>query len=263
MSGFFGTDRQQELQRRTCLMRDRVAQTPGLYNAGRFTGIDDPARFPPAVLHRMLARDGLLGFRMISPPQAALIFPRLEARGCRIDRWDIFVGEPAGAGARAQALAGIPLPDGISVQPAPADPDGADTLRVQQFLAGNGLAPFPGTMLVAAPPEGITIVLAEGERIAAAGHAYFPHNAHSRFRGHAWIGLIAVDERWRGKGLGRLLNARLIRAAFDELHALHVYEMVAPSNAASRRMVESCGLRLDPALHSGVAVPSAAPRFTR
>lgn len=37
----------------------------------------------------MLARDGLLGLRMISPAQAKRHFPALEAKGCRIDSWDM------------------------------------------------------------------------------------------------------------------------------------------------------------------------------
>lgn len=263
MAGFFGTGQQQALQRRTHDMREWIAATPGIYNAGRFMGVDDPDSFAPEELERMLARDGLLGLRMISPAQAKRHFPALEAKGCRIDSWDILVGDAPHAGLAASAIAAGPLPEGIVIQPPLDDPQGARTVAIQRFLAANGLAPFPGTMLVAAPPSGRTIVLGAGDRIAATGHAYFPHNAHSPFHDHAWVGLIAVDEPWRGKGLGRLVNALLVRAAFQELGARRVYEMVAPSNVASRRMVEASGLHFDPNLRCGVAVPVEAARFTR
>lgn len=263
MSGFYGTEQQRALQRRTQMMRDRIADAHGIYDAGRFMGIDEPEKVPPSEVERMLARDGLVAFRMISPAQAASVFPPLEARGYRIDTWDIFVGGLDDAGARAQAIACRPLPDGLAVGPLHDDPEGAETLALQRFLAASGLAPFPGGRLLALPPRAKTIVVREGDQIAATGHAYFPHNAHSRFRDHAWVGLIAVDERWRGKGLGRLINALLVRAAFEELGAARVYEMVAPSNASSRRMVEACGLALDPALRCGVAMPGSAARFTR
>lgn len=264
MTGFFGTEHQQVLQRRTYEARHWIAATPGIYNAGRFMGIDDPNRQSWDTMETMLERDGLLGFRMISPEQAACCFPRLEAMGCRVDTWDILVGEPHDAGRHARAIAAGGLPAGIAIQPPLADAESGDTRSVQQFLAENGLAPFPGVMLSARPPRASTIVLGdESGAIAAAGHAYFPHNTHSPFCEHAWIGLIAVAEAWRGKTLGRLVNALLVRSAFDELGARCIYEMVAPANEASRRMAESCGLRLAPNLRCGVAVPTAAARFTR
>ena len=264
MAGFFGTDRQQALQRRTHEMRDWIAATPGIYNAGRFAGVDDPDRQPWSAMETMLERDGLLGLRMISPRQAARCFPRLEAMGCRIDTWDIFVGGAHDAGRRARTVAARGMPAGIAARLPLADAEGDETRRVQRFLADGGLAPFPGAMLAARPPLAKTIALGdESGAVAATGHAYFPHNAHSRFCGHAWIGLVAVAGAWRGKGLGRLVSALLVRAAFDELDARCVYAMVAPSNEASRRMVEGCGLRLAPDLRCGVAVPARAARFTR
>lgn len=263
MTGFFGTNHQQELQRRTHEVRDWIAATPGVYNAGRFIGVDDPDNLEPGTLARMLARDGMLGLRMISPQQAARHFPPLEAAGCRIDCWDILVGDRHDAGERARALTDRTLPEGMELLPRLDDPVSSATVRVQEFLAANGLAPFPGAMLAGDELRAKTIVLAKAGRIVATGHAYFPHNEHSPFHRHAWLGLVAVEDCWRGKGLGILVNALLIRAAFEELGAQRVYEMVAPSNIASRRMVEACGLRLDPALRCGVAVPADAARFTR
>lgn len=42
MTGFFGTNHQQERQRRAHEMRDWIAATPGMCNAGRFIGFDEP-----------------------------------------------------------------------------------------------------------------------------------------------------------------------------------------------------------------------------
>ncbi|TPL06873.1 GNAT family N-acetyltransferase [Mesorhizobium sp. B2-4-14] len=264
MLGLFGTEHQQELQKRTHEMRHWIAGTPGIYNAGRFMGIDDPDRQPWSAMEAMLERDALLALRMISLRQVAHFFPRLQATGCRVDTWDIFIGEPHDAGSQAHAIVAEDLPAGITIRPQLADAESAKTRAVQQFLAASGLAPFPGTMLVARPPLAKTIVLAdESGAIAATGHAYFPHNAHSPFCDHAWIGLLAVAGSWRGKGLGRLVNALLVNCAFTELGARFVYEMVSPSNHISRRMVEGSGLRLAPDLRCGVATPANTARFTQ
>lgn len=264
MAGYFGTDQQQTLQRRTHEMRAAIAATPGLYNAGRFVGVDDPDRLPWDTMESMLGRDGLLGLRMISPDQAERCFPRLERLGCRIDVWDILVGGREDAGRRAEAILEQGLPAGIVRLPSPSGPEGADTRSAQRFLAGNGLAPFPGTMLSQRPPLATTVLLGDvGGCVAAMGHVYFPHNAHSAFSAHAWIGLVAVAEGWRGRGLGRLVCALLVRSGFAELGARRVYAMVAPPNRASRRMVEGCGLRPAVDLRCGVAQPADRTRFTR
>lgn len=262
MAGYFGTEHQQALQRRTCENRHAIAATPGLYNACRFAGVEDPDRLGWDAMRAMLDRDDLLGLRMISARQAARYFPLLEAMGCRIDTWDIFVGEPGDRPAWSVIAEG--MPPGFAIRHSLADAESPETRSLQQFLAVNGLAPFPGAMLAGRPPQARTIVLEDQSgAIAATGHAYFPHNAHSPFHGHAWIGLVAVAPSWRGRGFGRRVNALLVRAAFDELGARHVYQMVAPSNAASRRMVEGCGLHRAPELCCGVAVSVDAARFTR
>jgi RimJ/RimL family protein N-acetyltransferase len=264
MAGFFGSEAQRELQSRTYELRDWIAATPGLYNAGRFYGVDDPDRLPWETLEELLKRDGILGFRMISPAQAERYFPKVEDLGCRIDRWDIFVGAASDVDAASSAILARGLPAGLRIASALVGPETDDTRRLQQFCADNGLAPFPGAMLASAAPLAATTVIEdEAGRVIAAGHAYFPHNDYSPFRRHAWVGLVSVAANARGKGLGAFVNALLVQAAISDLGASHVYEMVAPDNPASRRMIESCGLTLRPELLCGVGVPSRAQRFTR
>ena len=143
MAGFYGTEEQQALQRRTQEMRDWIASTPGIYNAGRFIGVDDPDRVPEPLIEEMLARDGLIGFRMISPAQADRIFPPLEAGGYRIDTWDILVGTPDTAGVEAGAITGRPVPEGITVQPFLMVRKGKIPLRYSVSLLRRGLPHFP------------------------------------------------------------------------------------------------------------------------
>lgn len=264
MAGYFGTERQCALQERTHAFRDWMAETPGIYNAGRFIGADDPDRAAWADLEAILDRDRILGLRMVTPDQASRFFPRLEAKGYRIDTWDIFTAPVEEIAGRIGAILAPGLPDGLHVAPPLSGPEGGDMCRLQQFLADSHMAPLSGTMLASRPPVARTIVLKDASgAIAACGHAYFPHNRHSPFSRHAWIGLIAVAATQRGGGLGRLVNAMLLDAAARELGADHVYELVGASNIASRRMVESCGLRVASDLVCGVATPAQEGRFTR
>ena len=70
-------------------------------------------------------------------------------------------------------------------------------------------------------------------------------------------------EAHRGRGLGNDINARMVFSVFRELGAEQVYEFVSSTNVASRRMVEACGLRLDPDRVCGIATPTESARFTR
>jgi hypothetical protein len=99
--------------------------------------------------------------------------------------------------------------------------------------------------------------------IVAVAHGYLPHNSYSNYHRHAWGGLVAVAESQRGKGLGNYINARMIVSVFRDLRATHVYELVSASNVPSQRMVESGGLRPDPAVVCGIATPADSARFTR
>ncbi|MCF3642627.1 GNAT family N-acetyltransferase [Rhizobium sp. TRM95111] len=67
----------------------------------------------------------------------------------------------------------------------------------------------------------------------------------------------------RGIGLGTAINARMIGRVFRDLDATHVYELISETNLPSRRMAEACGLRLEPALTCGAAMPDGGERFTR
>jgi RimJ/RimL family protein N-acetyltransferase len=142
-------------------------------------------------------------------------------------------------------------------------PEGADTIRLQHFVADNGMAPLPGSLLVEAPGQATAILVDGDERPVAVATAYFAHNVHSPYHRNAWIGMVTVDQRMRGNGVGRYVNALAIRRAIENLGAERVNELVSSTNAPSRRMVQACGLAPEPGLVVGVSVPADADRFTR
>lgn len=98
--------------------------------------------------------------------------------------------------------------------------------------------------------------------MVAVAYGYRPHNSFSPHHRDAWGGLVAVAESQKGKGLGSYINAKMITRLFSELGAARIYQLVSEANAASRKMVEACGLRLDPTVKSGSAV-AGGDRFTR
>jgi hypothetical protein len=131
----------------------------------------------------------------------------------------------------------------LLAMPAPGDSNERAT-EVQKFMADNSIAPFSSRMLMGdLGPAAIPYIRDSAGRIVACAHAYFPHNRHSARKNTAWIGLVAVAEQQRGRRLGSRINARAICLAIQTPGADAIYELVAPGNDPSRRMVESCGLR--------------------
>jgi RimJ/RimL family protein N-acetyltransferase len=262
MSGYFGTDIQQLLQQRAEQSFEFVRATPGACQAARMLATDEPDALQWSVIDDLLRRDGMFAFRMLDKGSQHAIAARLLDKGYRFDTWDVFVASAE----ETSALAGsaIELPSKYRRMPSPHASEGEDTRSLQFLMARCGVAPFSGSFLVGEIGPATTVAIADGsgEPVAVA-HAYLPHNAHSPFHTYAWVGLVAVDERHRGEGLGTSVTSMAIRAACSGLGATHVYSLASPENVPSRRMLESCGLVFKPQLVCGVAVANASPRFSK
>lgn len=264
MAGYFGTKMQQRLQARAEASVDFINATQGACQAGRTMGCDDPDRLGWERIEAFLERDGVCGFRLIPAAKAEELKSRLMKRNFRFDTWDVFLADRASALAAAEAIIARGLPEGLTDLDKPTEPEGEATALIQTLMGAAGVAPFSGSMLVGALGPATTVAVGSGNgTIVAAAHGYLPHNAYSVYHRHAWGGLVAVAESQRGKGLGNYVNARMIVHVFRDLGATHVYELVSASNVPSRRMVESCGLRLEPGLVCGLATPNESVRFTR
>ena len=263
MVGYFGTETQQRLQAKAEDSADFIARTSGACQAGGTMGCDDPKQFGWNRITEIVAQDGVCGFRLIDTGEVPSIRTELGTRGCRFDTWDVFLADSARALAALRNITTRQLPEGLSVLDTPSDPEGILIKNTQVMMARSGLVPFSGSMLVGEIGRSVTVIIGNDEEVVATAHGYMPHNSFSAYHRHAWGGLVAVVERYRGKGLGKLVNALMIDRVFRELAASHVYDLVSSSNHPSRRMVEACGLRLEPALTCGIATPHESGRFTK
>lgn len=264
MAGYFGTELQQRLQARAEVSAELIATTPGACQAGRMVGCDDPDKFGWDRIGEIIELDGVCGFRLIDTDHVEEIRSELSSRGCRLDTWDVFLAERETALAVSGKFAHPPLPSGYSLWPTPTDPESDQMRRLQAMMASAGLVPFSGSLLTGRVGRATTVLIGDAEgNLAACAHGYMPHNAYSPYHDYAWGGLVAVAEPHRGKGLGKVINALMIDRVFRDLKASHIYELVSASNVVSRRMVEACGLRLEPALTCGMATPHQSGRFTK
>jgi hypothetical protein len=264
MTGYFGTQKQQQLQARTEAGAAFASATPGACRAGRFMGCDDPDRLGWELIGEFIDRDGICGLRLIPAARVTDIKARRAELKCRFDTWDVFLANRATALAASKTIRSRGLPDGIEELAMPTDPEGDAMADIQGLMGAAGIVPFSGSMLASALGPATTVAFRDRDgNVIAAAHGYQPHNVHSVHHGHAWGGLVAVAEAHRGKSLSTSINARMVVSVFRDLEASHIYELVSATNVPSRRMVEACGLRLDPGLVCGIAMPHEGERFTR
>ena len=264
MSGYFGTETQRRLQATAEANDGFIKETPGACQVGRMIGCDDPERLGWERIGAILDRDGICGFRLIPADRVGALQSSLAERGFRLDTWDLFLADRATALAASEAILSRGLPDGLTEMAPPTDPEGEDTRRIQALIGASGVVPFSGSLLAGALGPATTVAIGDAAgAVVATAHGYRPHNRHSAFHGHAWGGLVAVADAHRGKGLGAHVNARMVVGVFRDPGATHVYELVSATNMPSRHMVAACGLRHEPALVCGMAMPGESARFTR
>jgi hypothetical protein len=264
MSGYFGTEIQKRLQAQAESSTDFISTTPGACQTGRTMGCDDLDLLGWERITKFLDRDDICGFRLIPVSRIEGLKSDLSERGYRFDTWDVFLAERATALAASTAILARGLPDGLVELERPTDPESDYMKRIQALMGGAGVVPFSGSMLAGTLAPATTVAVGDREgNVVAVAHGYLPHNSFSDHRQHAWGGLVAVTESQRNKGLGNYINARMIVSVFRDLGAAHVYELVSAKNVPSRRMVEACGLRHEPGLVCGIAIPNDGALFTR
>ncbi|MGR3722348.1 GNAT family N-acetyltransferase [Abyssibius alkaniclasticus] len=264
MVGFFGTEKQMALQAAAEEAREWTMNTSGACDPGRFLGTDNPEALGWGKIIEILKRDGAFGFRMIPAADTTAISRRLNENACRIDFWDEFAANREDAVASSSEVIASGLPKGYSYLPQLHEAENQEMVKVQSFMVENGIAPFSGTKLAGLDGPAVTVAIVDdSNNLAAVAHACFSHNKYSQYNRWAWGGLVAVSPSYRGMGLGKFVNAKMVSDCFSSLDADFIIELVAASNTPSRKMVEASGLRLEPTVKCGIAVTEGEERFTK
>ena len=260
---YFGTETQVALQQRVEELYDWLYSTAGCCHAGRFCGTDDQNRLGWESIEASLDRDKVFGFRLRPASERQEISDRLEALGYQLHTWNVFFADARDALTPSQAFLEEPLPADLDEYVLAPGDSSECALEIQKFMAHNSISPFSARMLTGELGPAATPYIRDGVgRIVACAHAYMPHNRYSAHEKTAWVGLVAVAGQQRGRRLGSRINARAISLAIQNLGAHAIYELVASDNDPSRRMVESCGLRLRSDLVCGLATAEGR-RFTK
>lgn len=215
---------------------------------GRAVGFDAVGADPPTAdtlghIDALVAEFGFTALAQVWVPVADRLQPLLDERGFVVERRQDLIGGEAAATLCRRQTRYYSLPDGYRFERVTADSP-ADTVRdVQELMLRNGVAPLPGYVLRGRViPAVAEAVIGPDDALVAVGAAVASHHREGPIRRGVHIGFLSTAEAERGRGLARVLLARLIVAAFDELGAALVRTGVPPDNTATQRVCRSCGL---------------------
>lgn len=262
MDWYFGTDQQVRLQKKVDELTKWCSQTRGAVNGGRFLGTDDYNALGWERVIELIKDHGVFTFRMIPVEMLDEFRASLSKHDIRFDSWNVFSADRQTIDTHTRQLVEASLPEGYALVDEKELADAAVISAIQECMARSGVVPFTGRLLAGMSLPSVTIAIRdENGAIVGTAFGYYPYNQHSRWASTAWGGLVSVDESQRGKKLGVLINALMVRGCVEKLGAHEVQEYAAATNKPSRRMIERSGLRLDPGVVCGIATTGAA-RFT-
>lgn len=242
-SPYYGTDKIMALQRARDAQVADFADLAGAVIHARTFSSDDPAALGWDYLKKVMADEGMVTLRGADQATIAAAKSELSDFDPRLHVWDLFMADAETIRRVCGPIVQNGLPAGMR-QISEAEMTPEEAREVQVFLTQQGVSPFSTDALLGRLfPARLIALQNASDRIAAAGFAAMTHNRHSPFFNSAWVGLIAVDPELRGLGLGKHVDAICNLVAVTELGATSTMEFVAPDNAPSRAMLESCGLR--------------------
>lgn len=250
---------QTEITTEDRLFRDKdwINGTAGIANAGIALAIVDPESIGWPKISSLLEEYGFIAF---SAADKRTIFDQIRAKlGDEGDLpyWDSFTAIVSDA---------LPTCEGIVETSGEAYLLQSDripnTNTIQEVICLNrdvGVSPLPEWYMRGEGPPSITSwVRSTDGRMIACANGSMRYHANSRLAGIYYVGAVSVAPSERGKGLGTLVTALLIRDGVRAYNPTALTGIAQPANAPSRAMLMRCGLVHDPSRASVIFNRSGA-----
>jgi len=263
MAEYCGTELQVAIQAR---MRERQAwieKTPEIANGGRVLNFLEPEKTGWERIHELFAEDRVLSFTAQCLDTTMPVLRDTFGAACKYPYWNVFFGDAQTAVDASQSvLADVRVPAGWKLQSLERPTD-EQISAVQQLNMATGIAPYPAFYSRGEAVPCLTTCLwnDEGSLVGTAS-ANCRYHRDSRLSGHIFEGSVSVAQECRGMGLGKLLNAAVLRDSQRVYGWTGVLAQARPDNLPSRRMIEACGLKMCPDLVT-ISVVASDEEFTR
>jgi len=247
MGEYYGTEQAIALQKSLRARAAQIAADPLLANGGRILNVLDAEAYGWDALRRDVEQDGYIALTMIHREVAANQLADVFDKNADFPSWEAFTGAPGDILPVCEdVVAGAELPSGWRVEsyltPTNDVIDGAQTLN-----QSAGVAPTPAYYLRGeVAPSLLTCIWDEAGALAACASATMRYHADGPLGGWIFAGGVSVGDQHRRRGLGSLVNARLLIDSHVAFGWTTVLEQARADNHASVGMITRCGLTLDP-----------------
>jgi hypothetical protein len=225
--------------------KDWIKSTASVANAGIALAIVEPENIGWPKISSILEDYGFIAF---AAADKRIVFDQIRINLGNVDDlpyWDSFTASVSIALANCEGISGT-SGDAFALK----SDQSPEAETIQEVISLNrevGVSPLPEWYMRGEGPPSLTswIRSADGHMIACANGSMRYH-ADSRLAGTFYVGSVSVAPSERGKGLGTLVTALLIRDGVHAFTPTAVAGIAQPSNAPSRAMLMRCGLVQDP-----------------
>lgn len=225
--------------------RDWINETAGVANAGIALAIVEPESIGWPKIRFLLQDYGLIAF---AAADKRTVFTQIRLKlGDEGDLpyWDSFTSTVSDALHSCDGI--VVSSDDTFVLQSDRSPTAATIQEVMTLNRHVGVSPLPDWYMRGEGPPSITSwVRSTDGRMIACANGSMRYHADSRLAETLYVGSVSVAPSERGKGLGTLVTALLIRDGVRAFNPTAVTGIAQPSNAPSRAMLIRCGLVHDP-----------------
>lgn len=212
MADYMGSDSAIALQKRIRKRATELKDSPWISSGARVMLYVDPTPDTWPLARAIAEEDGFLCLPVMAPERSGEAVLQEFPPGWQYHRWDAFLGRAEDVlPACERVIASVTLPAGWTAMSSDA-PTEAEIDEVQTLCHASGVSPNPAHAMTGelAPARTILIRDEVGQLMASAYAGMFFHPA-GRLGKTTFAGLVCVADEARGKGLGKLANALVLR----------------------------------------------------
>jgi hypothetical protein len=263
MTDFIGTDKLIALQKRIHARQFLIDGDINLVNGGRLMHFLDPGLTGWDTVKRYAEEDQLIGLPAVQEEETISLIHRHLGAGWETPIWHCLTGGVDRVlDYSRDVVKSNPLPISWSVTTL-EQPDSGQVDEIQALNTETGVLPYPAYYMRSEVLPVLTVcVLNEDKDLVATASVADRYDQNSRLGGYVFAGNVSVSTGYRGKGLGKLVNALALIESQKRLNWNVVTEQSALDNPVSRAMIISCGLD-DTAGLVTIAVSNTGERITR
>lgn len=262
---FFGNENQRNLQKKYYRLWPYLKADTRLSFVGRAIGIDDPKLEEVEKIIGLTKELGFLSLAFTRPSILDGLCSAFEAKGLKVGIWQHWVSNEKTKPSCHSIEASLQIPPNYTIERVSPEIQPLQMQKLQELMQNCGVAPLPGYILRGQEiPTIAEMIITPQDEIVATGASIFRHNPDGVYGKAAHVGFLATENGHRGKGLARLLLARVILASYEKFSAELVHTGVRPDNIPSQRVCQSCGLEDSGMYCLGVIYPQIMEqdRFT-